>query len=1289
MHFLLLYATFGIHKLVTSFALFLQHSYCHSPYDRSLFVRQHHHNCRTWSIKKKRHYDALKCQDKNLNKHKRSWPHIISSLESPIVGIPIGDKFNLDHKDDNKLGMSFFPSSVKDGNTFKLSKEIPPSHLNRARLNTLLCMEYLPDSSKAYLKIVLEKFKTSDLQIKENILFHYILKYLHGRNCNGEKISVEKETQLINHIENNTLKFISDHARILKKCVKRRKEVITQLRIMDSEEEKIQQQEEQQQKQQQQEQRQRHQSPPSENKIIDAYLKIKKKLNVILVSIKSERKTYKMYRKIKRNISFYDTLDRLIILNFFYRRAKHRFALLFFKKYIFKIGNKNNLFIINFINKLREKNVLSSYILNPNLAYHAIFHFPETFSKCKDKFKWIMLPINTCNYIENYIKENVFFGCTYPNGSKRNSGNGCQSDTNFLMYINMMNSFLEKRNYYFPELFLKQFCLYYSEKKNISYDHKWYYFLITLSFLMKIFYLKKRYHVRKWEEVLSKEQINHLLKNRVTIYDDDIFRDRKNYLITYAEKRLNSQVISYLLENMQSDEMNKQGGKEKSVTKAYSTLLLLQYLFLLNLNLINVNFVNRSSANHFENLEINNEEMANKMSRKEIMKHVQNDDSSEIIRMEKKKIPFLKNETVLPQQRKRTFLYIIRMYKSILSNDCDQTNDTILMYNNIFDELKLFVQNYMSDLMETSLHKEREIYHELMMSQKGMLLLCKINTCLFFMLLSTMDICNYKNIALSFLQENEKLLRNIQPQVLERIMRKFQNENNANKEMEKKSADFILDHVISAYDTIYKIYKEITSCYDKEHIKKLIKVLLNVYQAEEEKTTLNIFKRPILALNLKQIFFIFYVLNNFNLHYEITQLFRYLMKNRNFRGKFRKANLKKGENDIKCKDEEEYLLCRKILHIYCNSNLCINNSVHFPAAEKWMNKHMKYFFFYRDPLYIFNLLIKKYTRRKIHDKGSNICTINHYEATMKEILEKMEDKKIFHSKNRKKFIKSKIFKRFFKEHIYTRVSEKEYTLIFYGLMKYLYKNEELLFTPMNPDAYRTHGNNENVFPGKLLHNTEFMYLHFYLTWQGYLKVHKMSKINFLMFLKTSLLMNDMESFENVLLENQDRTSKYAIFINSLLNNHIQLYHFNIRMDMLSKDLVAPVDMYLVHKGQLTIFNLNYYQVVKRIHNFGKFSTQCKVMLFIDYRKWFTNLINLHYLFKLPFLHNENFLSFLKENQILLNEENFWKISDLVIFYGKCMNKRKKILEFFSEHRKCFHVHKNKLIKDAFVVSFKN
>ncbi|VUZ97073.1 conserved Plasmodium protein, unknown function [Plasmodium vivax] len=1270
MHFRLLCATLGVCGAARSAALSTEplQSCLHRG---SLFIRRSPRKYEK-KVAKKRESKVTSCRGEDTHKRSSRSAAVISTLECPIVGVPVGFPLHTaqhgEHRVENNGGRTFLSPIIGNRKkvTLSLRKEIGQRHFNSTKLNNLLCMQFLPDVSNAYLRYVLEKFSANDLPVKENVLFHLTLRYLRERTTTsvGGKTS-ERDSQLINSIENNSYKFIADHARVLKKCAKGKKQKEANFGHCRTEGRA----------------EEGNHLPPSQNKTIDAYLKMKKKFNIIFVSIKSERNIYRVFRKIKRNISFYDFQERLAILCFFHRHAQHRFALDFFKKYIFSLKNENNLFVLHLVSSLGESTLLKRYMLVPHLTYHAILSTPEGGGgSCGDTFKWSFLPINACNYVESYMKERFFLGGASGRGGPR--VDRPHTEATFLIYAKLLDSLAQKRNCYFPELFLKQFCLYYSEQKEIPHDGKWHYFLITVSALMKAHYVRGRLQVRgkpyvsaAAHEGVSRSLANRplancSLANRVTIHDDDIFRDKTHCLAIRGGNRLNSQVVAYLL-----------GAPPRGdALKQYSLLLLLQYAFLLKLNLEHVNLVSRNSPNHFSNgvdrIESSVKEMAKQISGTEPT--------------------FLEKQATPPEQREDLLTRITFLYESILSSHCNHTGESILLYNYTFQELTAFVGNYLTDVMETSFHGVGEVAEEMNVFAKHILPLCRVNPRLFFILMEALKEGSNPHMARHLWLGSQHMLRNLRPWVREAIAGELlgggsegggsqgeTHQGDTHQGEAHNRGDPPLARTISAYDSVQNTYQQITSCYDKAQIKRLLKGLLTArMQTKGDPSPLGVFKRPILALNLKQIFFLFVTLNYFNLHCEVVRLFRHVMGEAAFRKSFCRAVLRRGKHPPleEHPSVEEHKLRQKILYLYCNSSFCVDSPLRLPAGVTCSRGLMKHVLFYRDPLHMFNHLMGKYAGGAA--AGGSIKGAAKSKAAMEEILQKMESSKFFREESLSKFRSSNIYKQFFSEGIYTRVSQTEYTLIFYQLMRHLYKQGSTWHTGGGENRAKQSESNSTESSWQV----EFVYLHFYAAWQSYLKVHKMSKINFLICAKTFLLVNDMGSFQNLLCTNKRMAEKQAIFVNSLLNNY--LHHCGGYLHTVKNNFIAPADMYITRGGELIIFNLNHEQLVQRIPHFGEYHGQCKVTLFIDYRKLFPDLINLQFYMTLPFLQSPKVKSFLEENKITLCEENFWSVTDMVIFYGKCLDKRDKIVEFFSKQMSDFRIQRNNLIKDAFVVSRK-
>ncbi|SBT77755.1 conserved Plasmodium protein, unknown function [Plasmodium ovale] len=1276
---------------------------------------------------------------RSRRKHQSDSTNVKSSLESPIVGFKISDGF----------GKNKFPYScdstpeffhLNSGNkklSFKLRKELLLCR-NKSLLNALLCLHYLPDSSAAYLKSVLHNFSLSDFHIKENILYHLTLKWLYTRDESEGQGTHRIEEDVLSQIDRNKFKFDLIHSRVLKRLVKNKREEQGERPLRNGN------------NLVQTEWKGLRLASFPENKIIDVYLKMKKKLNILSVSIKQERNVYNVYKKIKRNITFYDIYDRFIILNYFYSHAKYRLFFLFFKKYVYTYLNKDNFFVINLVNKLSEENALRNNMMKINFM-HYILHNEIGFDTYRDMYKLHSQPVSTYSFVDSYMKDHVYFrrkkriSISYSEEKKKAYKS---YGIYFLFYINMLNCFLEKGNYYFSEQFLKQFYLYYSEKKYILHDHKWFFFLITLSNSMKICYIKEKYHIINSENKVCKEEEKNSVMNYVKIYNEDIFSDTKNFSITHFS-HLNTQIGSYIQENIVNLRIAHKG---VDPFKTYSLLLILQYTFLLGINLDNADFVNTRAPNHFNNA-VTNEGESNSyyagakkgkeekgvlnpdtglsayMQKRFLLNHYKKDSAQlnaastrgnvgypRMCDFSKKKEANAKaieeaieeasegasigqtteakagtelaiDGTTVSENKEKQFSLIVNGYEAILKGNFYGTvSDSILMYNNTFDELHFFMHSYLTNMEERSLNGGTEATHELAANIRCILPACNINISFLFRLLSALDLHNCREEALSILYENKKLLRNVLPNIRKMILRIFKSRIVLDKE---KKITALFEHAKLRYQAVYCTYRSILHSCNKEHVKRLVKNLINGDEKNVD-MLLRIFRKPVLALNMRQIFFIFYFLNNFNLHKEIIQLFRHITKCTHFKKVFYKSILKKKKKKHKkCRSRSNYSeahsLCKKILFIYYNSRMHFDNSFYLTEGGKkgmknWVQKH---FFFYHNPLDIFKYLIKTYKgKKKIYIKKKEPISAKRVETIEGEI-HKIEDSHFFDKKNVKKLKESKTFKRFFVEEVYTHISEKEYTLIFNGLMKYLRKKKT---TVDNGDIINEEEKKKKAQKKKNLH-AQYIYLYFYLTLQCYISGHKMSNINFLVLLKTCLLMNDMNTFENILLTNQNKAFKNYILISSLLNNH--LLHYEKVAHILRSHLAVPIDMYIIHKDQLTIFNLNYFQEVKTIYKFVKCKMENKIIFFIDYRKIFISLVNLEPFFTLPFLKNDKFVKFLNDHDVTLNEENFLSISEFVIFYGKCMNKKKKILDFFSDNYKNFYIHKNKSIKDAFIVSLKN
>ncbi|CRH00969.1 conserved Plasmodium protein, unknown function [Plasmodium relictum] len=1173
----------------------------------------------------------------------------ISSLESPIVGLKIDENINRKIIEERKI--SFFHFNLNNKIKFTLKRDL--LYKNKNKLNNFLCLYYLPNVSKRYLKILLENFSLNDFYIKENILYHLILKYLYINysKCNGK---------LLNLIDNSNYKFILNHARNLKKNVKKKKKKDN---ICD-------------------------------NKLIDIYLKTRKKQNITFFGINNCRNINKVYTKIKRNITYYDVFDRLIILNYFYLHSQYRLILLFFKNYIYKILNKNNLFIINFVNKLNENNFLNKYIMCQNLTRNNLYS--TSLSSNKKKFKLNFLSVNTFNFIDNYITDNIYFNNKhFINNNITNKNYDIdkkeynQSNTNFLVYLNILDTLLKKRNYYFIEQFLQQFYTYYSNN-DIFYDYKWCYFFLTLSHALKIFYLKKKYHVENNTNKSTKE--NYFI-NHINIYNEDLFSN-KICFFKYL-KELNDKIISYVKQFI----ICNMPYNEKDTFKLYSVLILLQYVFLLDLNLSNVDFINKKSINYFtNNFFENNGEKNNNIDLKKKKKIInkinekKNISGEEAMLMEMGKetknkltISIKKNDTLNNElvdnnriaflkrllKKKKLFSFIIKGYKGLLRRFFETINETVLIYNNTFDELYLFIYNYITDLVDASF-KDGEILFQLIINKRQILSLCKINICFLFILISAFDMCNYTKIAVDIIEKNQKILKNVRYNIINLLLERLKNR----EILQKDEHSFLFEKILLEYNRIYTIYKQIINCYNRKKIKILINKLMD---NKKNAGTLNIFKKKILVLNLKQIFFIFYYLNNLKLHKEIIILFKHIMKSKYFKKKFFRI-LKNGKKNALKRKKENYNLSKKILFIYYKSNMCLNNLFYFSEETKYIKNYLKYLFFYYNPLYIYDYLIKKYSKKKTYNKNKK--DTNDSMKFIEMELKKKENIEFFNLKNIRKIKKSKILKHFFIEKIYTLINKKEYTLIFNGLMKYLYKKRTKLNYNMTNKNSKISQNKK-----KFLH-LQYIYLYFYLTVLCYLKSYKLSNINFLILMRTFLIMKDIDMFHNFFILNKKKVCKSYIFINSMLNNH--LYNYKNSLDILENFLGVPVDACILHKSEIIIFNFNYNEVVKSFDMFVKNrNNKTKIIFFIDYRKISFCLINLQSFFNLNFLKNDKLLNFLNKKKIMLNRDNIFEISEFAIFYGNCLKKKKKIHDFFSDNFKIFEVNINKNIKDALIVSLKN
>ncbi|KOB86347.1 hypothetical protein PFDG_05467 [Plasmodium falciparum Dd2] len=422
------------------------------------------------NLKDKEEKKNVKDDLKNVSNH-----HINNNIYS-INNLPyLYNNYNLINLHHNEEPFGFSPQF----NNYSMLKEKKNIYFykHKNKLNDWLCTHYFPQNiSCRYIKNVLFNFRLYDFNIKENILYHLCLKYIYYNK--NDYMSLEKKIKLLNIVDQNKYKFILDHARVLHKVIKKEKYKI--MKHIYNEKNK---------------ERNVHNKINDEthtipiyniqhnnknsyddinynNKIIDTYLKMRKKLNILFVTLKIEKKqnVYKIYKKIKRNITFYDFYDRLLILNYFHISHKH-------------------------------------------LMYKLIRIHTE---HIKDKYKLYHVPINTSNFIEYYMK-NFFFPSYSPmhmnnmnnmnniNNINNNNNNIYHNtlDTKFLLYLNMLHSFLHMKNYYFINKFIEQFCEYYSKNipNHVIYDDdKWSLFILTLSFLMRCVYMKRRFHIINLKE---------------------------------------------------------------------------------------------------------------------------------------------------------------------------------------------------------------------------------------------------------------------------------------------------------------------------------------------------------------------------------------------------------------------------------------------------------------------------------------------------------------------------------------------------------------------------------------------------------------------------------------------------------------------------------------------------------------------------------------------------------------------------------------------------------------------
>lgn len=268
----------------------------------------------------------------NLKKydiHQKVWKvnsKLVSSFESPIVGINLGN--TLKNKNKNRY-LFFSQNSILNPNiqksalkiSLKLQKELFLGR-NKNLVNTLLCLHYVPTISNSYLKKSLNSFRLSDLNVKENILYHLTLKYLYTYEQNT------KDKNLLESINKNNYKFILQHSKTLKKITKHiqiseEKNRFKLSKKFDKLKNNV----------------ITTQSSNSwvENKVVDVYLKNRKKLNIIFINTKKKKNIFQTYKKIIGNIKYYDVYDKLIILNYLHKNKKYRECLLFFKKYIYNV----------------------------------------------------------------------------------------------------------------------------------------------------------------------------------------------------------------------------------------------------------------------------------------------------------------------------------------------------------------------------------------------------------------------------------------------------------------------------------------------------------------------------------------------------------------------------------------------------------------------------------------------------------------------------------------------------------------------------------------------------------------------------------------------------------------------------------------------------------------------------------------------------------------------------------------------------------------------------------------
>ncbi|CAD2108472.1 conserved Plasmodium protein, unknown function [Plasmodium vinckei petteri] len=1241
-----------------------------SPYkNNTLFVKTY-----------KERYSGRKKND-NLQKYhtqQKAWrvnSKLVSSFESPIVGVNLGNIL----KNKNKNKYSFFlqnsvlNTSIPKGVlniSLKLEKEIFLGR-NKTLVNNLLCLHYVPTISNSYLKRSLNDFRLSDLNIKENVLYHLTLRYLYTYDQNT------KDKNVLETIQKNNYKFILQHSKTLKKITKqvqmyeekKRFNFLSNFNKLKND----------------------MVTTPSENswvenKIVDVYLKNRKKLNIIFINTKKKRNIFQTYKKIIGNIKYYDMFDRLIVLNYLYKNKKYRECLLFFKKYIYNNNifthtnqQKSKYFIINFINILNQNNILNLYLMR---IQHPHYFFLKSIllPTITDKYKLNFLAINVYNFVEANLKDTLYLGINQQNDLENIQNENLQnfslstynnSNLTPLFYINILNTFLKKKNYYFPELFLKQFYSHYMNNINdssIASDDKWNFFLITLAFSLKIFYLKSKGSVTPYnmemfdkckESYFIDRSVNDKNKqfealemfpytyfhnyNHVNIFDEDLFSSNITNLAAPFE------IVNKIVN------LNKLNDKIDIYNHFY-ILLLLQYVYLLRLNLKNAHF------------NIDKEK-----------------DQATLPALEDKK-------------EDRLFSKIIKGYKKILNKKIStHPNEEIIIYNQAFEELNFFIENYLTNIIDKNIKNEKEqkyILPEIMSNLMHILSMRKINISFFFSLLHFLDINNNSKKLLNICLKKKHVFKNINKNIKKLIIKRFRRGIQTNKQ--NRQTAFLFEYILSEYKEIYETYKSITNCSSKTDMKKLINKLTRVNKSEHN---LKIFTNPILALNLKQLFFIFYSLSNLKMDKEIISLFRHaikvkFLKKKNFINIF-KDNEKEKENHTNVKNnnsiEENTNLYKQIFLIYHNSLLSLDSSFYNPKSNKWGPNYSKYFFFYsNNPLHIYKYITNKYERdlkeEQIYSPINLHKNCKEYDNTIEEEFQKIENIQFFGIKNIERIKKSKIFKKFFIDKIYNFIDKNDYTLILNGLMKYLLKNVTTLRASQIDEKWET---SEKKKKKKKLW-TKYIYLYFYLTWQCYLKTNEMSNINFLILLKTSLLMNDINNFNNLLLLNKELTHKNYMLINSMINSDPNVLSSNSKqcyVPILTKYLAVPTDMYIIHNEKLIIYNLNYFQVTKIFDNFINVETQ--IMFFIDYRQTFIDLINLDNFFNLSFFKNNKFIQFLNHHNLILNENNFFKNSKFVLFFGNCINKKNKIIKYFSNNYKDYNIRENKSIKDALIISVRD